>query len=107
MLDQALETIFQEPEQLDINFWLKSIAAQGSGSVDGEIERLIASGILEASKKCWVWIVKTQTCPTLDDSDVRNAKFRIGVMVETCQLFVHQLVKSRICSVLSLDRSCV
>ena len=63
MLDQVLETIFQDPEQLDINFWLKSIAAQGSGTVDRKIECLVERGILEASKKCWVWIVKTQTCP--------------------------------------------
>ena len=107
MLDQALVTIFQDPEQLDINFWLKSIAAQGSGSVDREIECLIARGILDASKKFWVWIVKTQTCPTLDDSVVCNVKFRIAVMVETWQLFVHQFVKCRTYSVLSLDRSCV
>ena len=51
LLDQALETVFQDPEQLDINIWLKSIAALGSGPVDREIERLIARGILEASKK--------------------------------------------------------
>ncbi len=107
MLDQALETIFQDPEQLDINFWLKSIAAQGSEPVDGGFECLVERGILEASEKCWVWIVKTQACPTLDDSVVRNSKFRIAVMVETCQPLVHQLVKSRTYSVLSPNRSCV
>ena len=50
MLDQALETIFQDPEQLDINFWLKSIAAQGSDPVDRGFERLVERGILDASK---------------------------------------------------------
>ena len=54
MLDQALETIFQDPEQLDINFWLKSIAAQGSEPVDGGFECLVERGIIEASEKGWI-----------------------------------------------------
>ncbi len=45
--------------------------------------------------------------PTLDDSIVRNIKIRIAVMVETCQLLDHKLVKSRTYSELSPNRSCV
>ena len=77
MLDQVLETICQDPEHRYINFWLKSIAAQGSGQVDKGFERLVEHGILDVSEKCWIWIVKTQTYLTLDDSVVRNVMYRI------------------------------
>ncbi len=77
VLDHVLERIQQEENNQDLKFWVNAIADDGATIVENGINRLVERGILGRSEKKVLWVVKTESYPTIDDSVERECKRRV------------------------------
>ncbi len=76
ILDRFLNEVNQEESQ-DNKYWLNRIADEGAEIVESAFQRLVEKGILSETEKRFLWVMKTRSFPTVDDTAGRDAKRQI------------------------------
>ena len=77
VLDQVLAKIGESHPNHDLKYWVNAIADNGVEILESSINRLVERGILGRSEKRILWVVKTESYPTIDDSVEKESKRRV------------------------------
>ena len=77
VLDFILNKVGSSSSNQDLKYWVNAIADEGADILENSINRLIERGILGRTEKRILWVVKTETYPTIDQSVERESKRRV------------------------------
>ncbi len=77
VLDAILTKIDSNTTNQDLKYWVNAIADEGAEILESSINRLIERGILGRTEKRILWLVKTESYPTIDQSVERESKRRV------------------------------
>lgn len=77
VLDGIMTKIDSYAPNQDLKYWINAIADHGSEILESSINRLIERGILGRTEKRILWLVKTESYPTIDQSVERESKRRV------------------------------
>ncbi len=77
VLDGILTKIDSSNGNQDLKYWVNAIADEGAEILESSINRLIERGILGRTEKRILWVVKTESYPTIDQSVERESKRRV------------------------------
>lgn len=77
VLDNVLERIDENQPNHDLKFWVNAIADNGVEILESSINRLVERGILGRTEKRILWVVKTESYPTIDGTIERESKRRV------------------------------
>lgn len=77
VLDAILTKIDSNTPNQDLKYWVNAIADDGAEILESSINRLIERGILGRTEKRILWVVKTESYPTIDQSVERESKRRV------------------------------
>ncbi len=77
VLDAILTKIDSSNGNQDLKYWVNAIADEGAEILESSINRLIERGILGRTEKRILWVVKTESYPTIDQSVERESKRRV------------------------------
>ncbi|MDE0308996.1 MAG: GPP34 family phosphoprotein [Acidiferrobacterales bacterium] len=77
VLDGVLAKISSAENNQDSKYWVNAIADEGGDLLENSINRLIERGILGRTEKKILWLVKTESYSTIDDTVERESKRRV------------------------------